>query len=406
MLSFSVPRAAAVGVTLTLALSGAVMLSGCGTSSGVSSPGQSRPSAAAPVAGSSAGWTTLLNGPSHYGASASLGPTAAHVRWRRALGGPIVAGAVVSASGTAYVAADNGVLRAIDVRTGRDRWTFDGGGSYGSDLSTSALILPYGEILWPGPRHRLFALSPAGRLLWSLSGDSELLTPVIERAGRWLVIADVTGHISGYRLGSPARRPRRVWSRRLTTAPSYGNPVIAANGTIYQTSGDCLFALSPAGRVLWSVTTPAAVEVSPAIAEDGIVVFGSDNRYEYGVDPNGHVRWKEKIGNYTYSSPVTLPGRRVVFGNHSGQMTILDTDTGHLVRRDTGAGQLWTSAAVDAHRDLYFASRTGHIYGFGASGRQLFDLDAGGQFDSYPALAPDGTLLIGDDNGILFALHG
>ena len=195
------------------------------------------------------------------------------------------------------------------------------------------------------------------------------------------------------------------WSRRLTQTASYGNPVVAANGTIYQTSGDCLFALTPTGQTRWSVTTPAPVEVSPAIATNGIVVFGSDNRLEYGVDPDGHVRWKEKIGNYTYSSPITLPGRRVAFGNHSGQMTILDTDTGQVIRRDTGAGELWTSAAVDAHGDLYFGSRTGRIYGFNAAGGRLFDFDAGGKFDSYPALAPDGTLLFGDDDGVLFALH-
>ena len=90
----------------------------------------------------------------------------------------------------------------------------------------------------------------------------------------------------------------------------------------------------------------------------------------------------------------------------AGSSTILDTDTGRVIRRDTGAGELWTSAAVDARRDLYFASRTGHVYGFNADGRRLFDLDAGGKFDSYPALAPDGTLLIGDDDGTLLALHG
>jgi outer membrane protein assembly factor BamB len=304
------------------------------------------------------------------------------------------------------VAANNGVLHAIDIRTGRDRWTFSGGGGYGSgDLSTSALILSSGEVLWPGPRDRLFALSPVGKLLWTLSADGELTTPVIDEASHLLVVADMSGHISGYRLSSPTRRPSIVWSRRLTKASSFGNPVVAADGTIYQTSGDRLFALSPTGRIRWSVTTPTTVEVSPAIATNGIVIFGSNDRLEYGVNPNGRVRWKEKIGNYTYSSPTTLPDRRVVFGNHSGQMTILDTDTGQVIRRDIGVGELWTSAAVDAHGDLYFATRTGHIYGFNANGRRLFDFDAGGKFDSYPALAADGTLLIGDDNGTLFALH-
>jgi outer membrane protein assembly factor BamB len=403
MFTCLVGRVAPAALTLTVAL----IIAGCGNSSVSSSPGQSRASAAAPVAASATGWTSLLDGPSHYSASASVGPATAKVRWRRAFGAPIAAGPVVTDSGTAYVSANNGVLHAVDVRTGRDRWTFDGGGSDGgADLSTSALILSSGEVLWPGPRDRLLALSPAGKLLWTVNAEGGVTTPVIDQASHLLVVADTTGHISGYRLGSPSRRPRMKWSRQLTKASSYGSPVVAANGTIYQTSGDCLFALSPTGRIRWSVTTPSPVEVSPAIATNGIVIFGSNDRLEYGVNPNGHVRWKEKVGNYTYSSPITLPGRRVAFGNHSGQMTILDTDTGHMIRRDTGAGELWTSAAVDAHGDLYFASRTGHIYGFNANGRRLFDFDAGGKFDSYPALAPDGTLLFGDDDGTLFALHG
>jgi outer membrane protein assembly factor BamB len=400
---FSVTQRRRLAVTLTVAISG-VFIAGCGGSSQPKSPGPSQPSAAAPIAAPSPGWSTLLDGPSHYGASGSIGPQTATVRWHRALGAPIVAGPVVSAGGTTYVSAENGVLRAIDVQTGKQRWAFDGGGSYGGeDLSTSALILPSGEILWPGPRDQLFALSADGKLLWTLSGVSQLLTPVVDQATRLLVLADLTGHISGYRLTSPTRRPTKVWSRRLSHE-SFGNPVVAADGTIYQTSGDCLFALSPSGQVRWSVTTPAAVEVSPAIAVNGIVVFGSNNRKEYGVDPNGHVRWTEKIGNYTYSSPVTLPGRRVVFGNHSAQITILDSDTGQVLRRDTGAGEIWTSAAVDSRGDVYFATRTGQIYGFGAGGHRLFDLDAGGKFDSYPALSQDGTLLVGGDNGTLYAI--
>jgi len=86
-------------------------------------------------------------------------------------------------------------------------------------------------------------------------------------------------------------------------------------------------------------------------------------------------------------------------------MTILDSDTGQVVSRDSGQGQLWTVAAVDARGNVYFASRAGHVYGFDGAGHRLFDLAAAGHFDSYPALAPDGTLLVGDDDGTLLALH-
>lgn len=41
-------------------------------------------------------------------------------------------------------------MHALDPATGADHWTFDGGGGYGSDLSTSAAVLADGSVLWPG----------------------------------------------------------------------------------------------------------------------------------------------------------------------------------------------------------------------------------------------------------------
>ena len=266
------------------------------------------------------------------------------------------------------------------------------------------MVLGSGDILWPGPDHRLFALTPAGTLLWSLTARAQVTTPVFDAAAHLLVVADQSGQISGYQLRAGRRAPRRLWSRHLATG-SYGSPAVAANGEIYETAGDGLFALTPAGRLSWNVPTPEPVEVSPAIATNGIVVFGSNDREEWGIDPDGRIRWRERIGNYTYSSPLALPGRRVIYGNHSGQMTLLDSDTGALVRRDQGSGELWTAAAVDRAGDVYFANRLGSVYGFDARGRRLFQFDAGGKFDSYPALAADGTLLVGDDDGVLYAIR-
>ncbi|MGI8413791.1 MAG: PQQ-binding-like beta-propeller repeat protein [Solirubrobacteraceae bacterium] len=389
--------------------SSVLVLAGCGGASGASSASTAAapggPTDAGPVNGIGAGWPALLHGPSHYGTASVTGPMTAHVRWRRALEGPIVPAPVITASGVAYVASDAGVLHAITVSTGKDRWRYDGGGSYGgSDLSTAPLVLGDGRIIWPGPRHMLFGLGADGRRQWTIAGNADLLTPVLDPATQDLVVADQSGQLSGYRLPRGAGPPSRLWSLHLATT-SFGNPVVAADGTIYQTAGDALFALAPDGRVRWKVPTPSSIETSPAVAQGGIVVFGSNDQREYGVDPGGHVRWRAAIGNFTYSSPLTTAGHRAIFGNHSGQMTVLDSDTGRLISRDQGAGQLWTAAAVDGRGDAYFASRTGHIFGFGVSGRRLFDLNAGSTFDSYPALAPDGTLLVGSDGGTLYAIR-
>ncbi len=407
-------RSASATFGLLTALAAVSVIAGCGgdgpravSSSSTASAGVADllSTGAVAIDPAGAGWSALLHGPSHYGASTAIGPRTARVRWRRALERSIVPGPVISAAGVAYVASNGGVLHALRVATGRDIWTFNGDGRYGSDLSTSAVVLAGGTVLWPGPRHRLFALSPDGRLLWTLPGRADLLTPVLDPVGHVLVVADGSGSINGYRLASEARQPQRLWTRQLGSA-SYGSPVVAADGSIYQTADNSLYAVSPAGRPRWMVRTPSTVETSPAIADHGIVVFGSNDRYEYGVNANGHVRWRVPIGNFTYSSPLALAGHRVAFGNHSGQLTVLDSDTGARISRDQGQGQLWTAAAIDARGDAYFASRTGQIFGFDRAGGRLFDFNAGSTtFDSYPALAPDGTLLVGADSGVLYAFR-
>jgi len=394
-------RFAAVGVLA------AVLVSGCDErSNGVTvtrASGSLGVARGGPLRPTTTNWASLLHTASHFGAAPVAGPSRARVRWQRRLEGPIVPGPV-AAGNVAYVASNGGVLHAIDVRSGRDRWSFSGGGHYGSDLSTAPTVLADGLILWPGPRHRLFALTAQGGLRWTLSAPGDPLSPAVDEMHGRFVLADQSGGLSGYRLGPKDAAPVHLWSRSLANT-SFGNPALAADGTTYETAGNSLFAVAPDGRLRWQVHTPAQVEVSAAVGEDGTVVFGSNDRQEYGVMPDGRVRWRHAIGDYTYSSPLTVAGHRVVFGNHSDDMSILDILDGHLISRDHGSGQLWTAAAVDVRGDVYFASRKGGIYGFGPDGRRLFTIQAGGTFDSYPAIAADGTLLLGGDDGVLRAIR-
>ena len=144
--------------------------------------------------------------------------------------------------------------------------------------------------------------------------------------------------------------------------------------------------------------------MSPAVAPDGTIVFGSNDTHEYGYAPDGTRRWRDRLGGeYTYASAMARPDGNVLFGDHRGIMTLAVARTGRIVRRYRARGQLWTAAASDRDGNVYFATRRGHVYGFAASGRRLFDRRFATTFDAYPALAPDGTLLIGGDDGILRA---
>lgn len=399
-------RLRSIGLPGLVLLAG-VLLAGCG--GGAQRSASSReltPRSAAgegPVRSPAGDWSALLRGPSHFGAAPVAGPTRGAIRWTRKLEGPIVPGPV-TAGGVAYVASNAGLLHALDIASGRDRWVFNGGGAYGSDLSTAPTVLADGSILWPGPGHRLYALTSAGHLLWSLTTAGEPLSPIVDQPRDHLILADSSGRISAFQLAPNGRSPTMLWSRVLASG-SYGNPVLAADGTIYQTAGTSLYALDPRGVPRWRVNTGEQVEVSAAVAENGVVVFGSNDSREYGVSAQGRVLWRHLIGNYTYSSPLALSGDRVIYGNHSGAMTTLDTRTGHVVSLDQASGQIWTAAAVDGNADVYFASRTGGIYGFARDSHMLFAIKTATTFASYPAIAPDGTLLVGGDDGVLRAIR-
>lgn len=349
-------------------------------------------------------WPGFARDARHGGSAAVLGPQSGHVRWRRTLEGAVVPGPAVGDGGVVYAAGNGGVLHAIDLDSGKDRWKFNGGGTYGSDLSTTPALLRDGTVLWPGPRNTLFALSSGGRLLWEVKLPAQPLSPGLAPDGS-VIVADTAGTIEDLALHGAAQ-PTRRWRLQLG-GPSYSSPAIAPDGSVYATTGASLVAIRD-GKVRWRYASGAESEVSPAVAPDGTIVFGSNDQHEYGISPQGKQRWSFDVGTRTYSSPVVTADGLVYFGDNKGSLTTLDAKSGALVSRLSGLAQspgIWTAAAVDAHHDVYFGS-SNRIFGFDQAGHRLFDVKTGGTVDSYPALAADGTLLIGSEDGVLYAIGG
>ena len=364
----------------------------------------------APNAGTSvesaSAWPAFLHDARHTGQSPATGPQSGAVRWTRKLERGVSTAPVLAADGTIYVASRDGVLHALDPATGDDRWVFDGDGAYGSDLSTSALVLPDGTIMWPGPHSQLYALDPAGMLLWTHPFDSDVLSPALTPGGS-VVIVEMSGRLHVLDFDRSGARER--WSSDLgASGASFGSPAVGDDGTIYATAGNRIVALrdqGDSGEILRHFEIASGTEVSPAVSSDGIAVFGTNDEYEYGVDADG-LLWRFPRNSLSFSSPAVTEAGLAYFGDHNGFMNVVDVESGCLVTRYQGGGEIWTSPAIDARGDVYFGTKRGHILGFAFDGRKLFDIDTGRTVDSYPAIAADGTLLIGSENGLLYAVGG
>ena len=351
-------------------------------------------------------WPGFLRDARHSAQSPAIGPQTGATRWTRKLEGPVTTGPVVAADGTIYAASNGGKLHALDPATGLDRWLFDGGAHFGSDLSTASLVLADGTILWPGPQSTLFAIDPNGALIWKQGFGSNVLSPALTPDGR-LVIVEMSGTL--HVLDFDRSGAREAWSSDLgASGASYGSPAVGVDGTIYATAGNRIVALRDhggSGEIIQHKDIDSGTEVSPAVSRDGIAVFGTNDMFQYGVDRDG-LLWRFPRNSLTYSSPAVTAEGLAYFGDHNGYMNVVDVHTGSLVARYQGGGEIWTSPAIDARGDVYFGTKNGHILGFAFDGTKLFDIDTQRTVDSYPAITADGTLLIGSENGTLYAIGG
>lgn len=140
----------------------------------------------------------------------------------RTFGRVVTPGPVIGVEGSALVAANDGVLRALDPATGTTRRTFDGHGSYGVDLSVTPAVLADGTILWPAPGNRLIALDKGGNELWREDFDGYVLSPAVVGDGR-AYVADQAGTVKAIDLGPGTHTV--AWTLRLGGS-SYSSPAV------------------------------------------------------------------------------------------------------------------------------------------------------------------------------------
>lgn len=355
-------------------------------------------------------WSQASADAAHTSTTSATGPRSATVRWRRDFPAAVTQGPAIGIDGSVLVAANDGKLRALDPATGATRWTFDGEGYLGGDLSATPAVLRDGTILWPGPNSSLYALDRAGTLLWSEKFNGQVLSPAVVGGGR-VYLTTTRGGVAA--LDISAGRRAVVWKLSLG-GTSYTSPTVAPDGTLYAASDRTLHAIVDQGSeatTIWTFTSRDILETGTAVAPDGTVVLGTNADDQYAFNPDGTTRWRFPKPLYSYSPPVIRDGL-AYFGDHSGAVNVVDADTGEPRQRLAGLPTSvgygvgpWTSPLVDAAGSVYFGTEAGHIYGFTADGARLWDLDTGDIVASYPALTADGTLVIGDQGGTVYALR-
>lgn len=330
-------------------------------------------------------WTMFRKDPVHSAVAWQDGPaTTPSVLWRAAAQGQVVGCACVS-RGEAFFGAKDGVLRAVESKTGRSIWTRRLGLSIESTPACTDDLVIVGCL-----DHRVYACDRAtGRVQWRYETDGEVRSsPTIVEDN--LLIGSWDGHL--YCLDLQNGRLR--W-RAPAGGPVYACPA-SKDGRVLIGSwaGQVLCVDLRSGDEIFSVPVGEEVHSSATITDDGRVVVGTDGNevLVFGLD-SPEVKLRYRTGGPVRSSPA-VSRNRVYVGAADSQLHCFDIDSGEVVFTFQ-TGELLVGSPTLTPNQVIFGAWDGNLYGANReTGEEIFRVVSSYSVVSSPAIV-DGVIYIG-----------
>ncbi|MBX7549735.1 serine/threonine-protein kinase [Streptomyces sp. NPDC004232] len=211
--------------------------------------------------------------------------------------------------GTVYVW-QNARLRALEARTGEERWSYPVGDAASCGGVPVRLAPAADGYVYVSAGTRVIAVEAAsGMVRWHFESPAVFLSPPTFApgpavTGGGVYLADYLGTV--YALDATDGRDR--W-RIATEARSSIEPVLVAAGHVHVGSGKALYTLDAVtGTPKWRFQAGGDVVGAPAVAE-GRIHFGSTDHLLYTLKADdGRLRWKLATGGEITGSPVVRDG--------------------------------------------------------------------------------------------------
>ncbi|MGC9452625.1 MAG: PQQ-binding-like beta-propeller repeat protein [Oceanipulchritudo sp.] len=309
------------------------------------------------------------------------------LRWVFGAGDWIDSSPTIAADGTVYFGCWDNFLYALDGETGSLKWKFE----TGSLVINSPAIGPDGTVYFGSYDGLLYALPPDGpgpdnEPLWSaqpsfmMAGEPVVdfgavtASPVLNPGGDTLYFGTENGNLYAVDAASGVQQ----WYFRVPTITGTDEisaaPAVAEDGTIvFSSQNGTLYALSANGTLQWSFPTTESIKSSPVIDASGTVYFAAQDGYLYAIDSIGFQLWETFVGDVFYCTPALDSSGNIIIGAYAGSQVI-------------GAASVFM--ALDS------------------TGAVLWEHLIEGYNDSSPNIAPDGSIYVGAHDGFLYKLEG
>ncbi len=201
-------------------------------------------------------------------------------------------------------------LRALDSRSGVERWTYPVGDAASCGNVPVRVTSAEDGYVYVSAGTRVLAIAQdSGHVRWHFEAPAVFLSPPAFApgpavTGGGVYLADYLGTV--YALDASTGKDR--W-RIATESRQSTEPVLVASGHVHVGSGGALYTLDAVtGTPKWRFAAGGELVGAPVVA-DGRVHFGSADHCLYTVDAvGGQLRWKLKTGGEITGSPVAEAG--------------------------------------------------------------------------------------------------
>jgi eukaryotic-like serine/threonine-protein kinase len=338
-------------------------------------------------------WPMFRGTPSLQGVSQAQLPKALKLRWSYQTEGSIDSSAAI-VSGVVYVGSGDGILRAIDLATGKQRWQYKTGGLFGE---SSPCV--YGGAVYIGDLEgTLHAVDAAtGKATWTFKTEGEIKSSPNVYENR-IYFGSYDEHLYCLSLSGSL-----IW-KYLTGGPVHSTPA-AAKGMVYVSGCDAIFRAIAAekGKEAYKLSIGEYTGASAAL-RDGHAYVGTFANEVLGLDlEQQKVQWtyRHATRSFPYYSSAAVTQDYVVLGGRDKMVHCLQRSTGKEIWTFLTGARVESSPLITASR-VFVGSNDGNLYELDlVSGEKTWEFVAGAALTASPAVA-QGSLVIGSQDGMLY----
>ena len=344
-------------------------------------------------------WPMFRGNPAQTGVIAAPFADSYTLAWTYNVGGACTS--AVIADGLALVGSGNNHVHAVDLITGKARWTVD----LGAAIDAAPLILDDAVIVGT-TEGRLVSLALAdGKLRWEgKAGDKITGAPTwfVHDGVKRLLVGSYDNNIYCFNASDGAEVWKYETGNYVNGTPAVGMLVDKQVAV----AGGCDAKLHvvdlATGKGLRTIETSAYVAASVALHAGHAYVGHYGNEVIAADLASGAITWTYKDRNFPFFSSPAVTNEVVLLGGRDRRIHCLERATGKVRWVVPARGNVDGSPLISGNRAL-IGSDDGRLYLLDlADGKERWSYEIGDKLSGSPAIA-DGRVLVGGDSGNLYA---